>query len=64
MHLKPNENYELEDVKNLKNELIRMKFISVFLQISKPPVRIVNMEALAVTKDEHHKPQNSKQGQQ
>ena len=35
-------------LQNIKNKSIRMKFIRVFLQISKPPIRIVNMEALAV----------------
>lgn len=35
-------------LQNLKSKSIRMKFISVFLYISKPPIRTVNMEALAV----------------
>lgn len=35
-------------LQNLKNTSIRMKFISVFLHISKSPMRIMNMQDQAV----------------
>lgn len=35
-------------LQNLKSKSIRMEIISVFPQISKPPIRIVTMNVLAV----------------